>query len=147
MSVLTSKDIQKYSKYSVSQLKLKAQAAFNAWIRKRDDGQPCISCGTGSPNQAGHFYSAGHYSSLRYSSRSINEFLKHIAAKAKIDNKRIYAHLIRHCTFTHMLENGTDLSIIQKVAGHSSIKVTQGYTHISNNLIRRTYSPLQSISL
>ncbi len=86
-------------------------------------------------------------SSLRYSSRSINEFLKHIAAKAKIDNKRIYAHLIRHCTFTHMLENGTDLSIIQKVAGHSSIKVTQGYTHISNNLIRRTYSPLQSISL
>jgi hypothetical protein len=66
MSVLTAKDIQKYSKYSVAQLKLKAQTAFNAWIRKRDEGQSCISCGTGSPNQAGHFYSAGHYSALRF---------------------------------------------------------------------------------
>lgn len=66
MPVLTSKQIQKYSKYSVAQLKVKAQTVFNAWIRKRDEGQPCISCGTGSPNQAGHFYSAGHYSALRF---------------------------------------------------------------------------------
>ena len=66
MSVLTSKQIQKYSKYSVAQLKTKAQTVFNAWIRKRDEGQPCISCGTGSPNQAGHFYSCGGYSALRF---------------------------------------------------------------------------------
>lgn len=86
-------------------------------------------------------------SSLQYSSRSINEFLKQIANKAGICNKRVYAHLIRHCTMTHMLENGTDISIIQKIAGHSSVKTTQLYTHISNSLISKTYSPLQSISL
>jgi len=85
--------------------------------------------------------------SNQYSSRSINEFLKQIAVKAKVDNKRIYAHLIRHCTFTHMLENGVDLTLIQKVAGHSSIKTTQGYTHISNSLISRTFSPLSQIML
>lgn len=85
--------------------------------------------------------------SPQYSSRSINEFLKQIAHKAGVENKRIYAHLIRHCTFTHMLENGVDLTIIQKVAGHSSIKTTQGYTHISSSLITRTYSPISSIRI
>ncbi len=55
--------------------------------------------------------------------------------------------LIRHCTFTHMLENGVDLTIIQKVAGHSSIKTTQGYAHISNSLISKTFSPLKNISI
>lgn len=34
-----------------------AQAAFNAWIRERDKGQPCISCGTTANVQ----YCAGHY--------------------------------------------------------------------------------------
>ena len=58
--------IKKYDKYTVSELKKMAQKYFNAFIRKRDEGQPCISCGSGSPNQAGHFYSAGHYNSLRF---------------------------------------------------------------------------------
>jgi hypothetical protein len=33
------------------------QHAFNAWIRERDAGQPCISCGTTADVQ----YCAGHY--------------------------------------------------------------------------------------
>ncbi|MEX5536022.1 recombination protein NinG [Pseudomonas syringae] len=33
------------------------QKAFNAWIRTRDAGQPCISCGTTADVQ----YCAGHY--------------------------------------------------------------------------------------
>jgi len=33
------------------------QRAFNAWIRARDAGQPCISCGTTADVQ----YCAGHY--------------------------------------------------------------------------------------
>lgn len=34
-----------------------AQAAFNAWVRERDAGLPCISCGTTADVQ----YAAGHY--------------------------------------------------------------------------------------
>lgn len=33
------------------------QTAFNAWVRERDAGQPCISCGTTADVQ----YCAGHY--------------------------------------------------------------------------------------
>lgn len=85
--------------------------------------------------------------SEQYSSRSINEFLKTYAEKAGIENKRIYAHLMRHTSFTHMVENGTDINMIQKLAGHSSVKTTLLYTHISHNLISNIQSPIANIQL
>lgn len=85
--------------------------------------------------------------SLQYSSRSINEFLKMYAQKSGIENKRVYAHLMRHTSFTHMVENGTDINLIQKLAGHSSVKTTLIYTHISHNLISKIQSPISNIQL
>ncbi len=83
----------------------------------------------------------------KYSSRSINEFLKSYAKKAGINNKRIYAHLMRHTSFTHMVENGTDINLIQKIAGHSNVKTTLLYTHISHNLINKITSPINNIKI
>lgn len=82
----------------------------------------------------------------QYSSRSVGEVIKQLAEKANI-KKRVWTHLIRHCTMTHLLEQGTDISIIQKIAGHSSVKTTQIYTHISHNLISKTPSPMSFITL
>lgn len=84
---------------------------------------------------------------LRYSERSVGEVVKQLATKVGIDNKRVYTHLIRHCHATHLLENGTDLSIIQKLLGHSNIKTTQIYTHISHNHISKIPSTLNAIKL
>jgi site-specific recombinase XerD len=84
--------------------------------------------------------------SIQYSDRSVGEVIKKLAHKAGI-NKRVYTHLMRHCSFTHLLENGTDISIIQKLAGHSSPKTTQIYTHLSHNHISKINTPLNSINL
>lgn len=45
-----------------------AQTAFNAWVRARDAGKPCVSCGTTADIQyaAGHFRSAGGHPELRF---------------------------------------------------------------------------------
>lgn len=45
-----------------------AQTSFNAWVRARDAGLPCISCGTTADIQyaAGHFRSAGGHPELRF---------------------------------------------------------------------------------
>ena len=72
--------------------------------------------------------------------------VKKLAKKAGI-NKRVYTHLMRHCSFTHMVENGTDINLIQKLAGHSKVSTTMIYTHISNNLISKIQSPLSNIEL
>lgn len=44
-----------------------AQQSFNKWVRLRDEGQPCISCGsnTGKRN-AGHYRSVGACPELRF---------------------------------------------------------------------------------
>lgn len=69
---MDAKTIQKYKKYSVADLKKLAQKYFNAFIRKRDKGQPCISCGSGTPSQASHLYSAGHYNALRFNEDNVH---------------------------------------------------------------------------
>jgi len=84
--------------------------------------------------------------SLQYSERSIAQFLKCYAEKAGL-NKRIYPHLIRHCSFTHLVEAGTDINLIQRLAGHQSVKTTNLYIQTSHTLISRIQSPLSQISL
>lgn len=49
----------------------KAQDVFNRYIRERDKDKGCISCG-GSVTEAGHYFSAGHYSALRFNELNVN---------------------------------------------------------------------------
>lgn len=49
----------------------RAQEVFNRWIRERDKDLGCISCG-GKVEQAGHYFSQGHYGSVRYSEINTN---------------------------------------------------------------------------
>ena len=44
----------------------KLQPIFNRYIRKRDEGKPCISCGEYTEaSDAGHFYPVGGFAGLR----------------------------------------------------------------------------------
>ena len=51
-----------------------AQQAFNAWIRERDKGLPCISCGRHHTGQlhAGHYRSRGAHPELTYEPLNCN---------------------------------------------------------------------------
>lgn len=84
--------------------------------------------------------------SLQYSDRSVGEVIKQLAKKAGI-NKDVYTHLMRHTSATHMVENGVDINLIQKILGHGSVKTTNIYLHISHNHISKIQSPLQNIKL
>lgn len=64
------KIIEKKTKSIPSLLKL-AQKVFNCWIRNRDKKFGCISCGK-EVTEAGHYYSQGHYSSLRFNEINTN---------------------------------------------------------------------------
>jgi site-specific recombinase XerD len=84
--------------------------------------------------------------SEQYSSRSVSQVLKQLATKAGI-KKRVWTHQMRHNCFTHMVENGTDINLIQKLAGHNSVKTTMMYVQISDSLISKIQSPINNIRL
>lgn len=67
---------------TVPELTKKAQAAFNRYIRLRDKGKPCVSCGKphdGNPNSfdAGHYRSVGSAPNLRFDENNVHGQCKH----------------------------------------------------------------------
>ena len=49
-----------------------AQQVFNKYIRTRDEGLVCISCGSDKANQAGHWISVKQSSALRFHEWNVN---------------------------------------------------------------------------
>lgn len=80
----------------------------------------------------------------QYSMRSAQQVFSASLKKAKI-NKVVGIHGLRHSYATHLLEAGTDIKFIQELLGHSDIKTTLRYTHVSQKSIRNIKSPLDKI--
>jgi site-specific recombinase XerD len=77
----------------------------------------------------------------RYSASSIRKILIKSIKKTGI-TKKVKVHTLRHSFATHLLENGTDVRIIQKLLGHNNLNTTMLYTQVANTTISRVKSPL-----
>lgn len=66
----------------------------------------------------------------RFTEQSVRIMLKKYTKQAGID-RNITPHMFRHSFATYLIEEGVDISCVQQILGHSSIKTTQIYIHIA----------------
>jgi site-specific recombinase XerD len=61
--------------------------------------------------------------------------------------KEVTPHTLRHSFATHLLENGTDIRIIQVLLGHANLQSTARYARVATKTISQTPSPLDRLRL
>ena len=87
---------------------------------------------------------AGQYKGEALSGRTVQVVMKMAVSKAGLE-KKATVHTLRHSFATHLLESGTDIRYIQQLLGHSSIKTTMIYTHITPKAAKNIISPLDRL--
>ena len=85
----------------------------------------------------------------RYTEQSIRLMLKKYCQLAGIE-RNITPHMFRHSFATYLIEEGVDISCVQPILGHSSIKTTQIYIHVAAKMqaeILRSMHPRNKMDL
>ena len=80
------------------------------------------------------------------SDNTFSNIVKSNAKKAGI-NKEVSFHTLRHTFATHLLEQGTNLRLIQSFMGHSSMKTTSIYLHVAQIDPKTVMSPLDGMDV
>ena len=76
--------------------------------------------------------------------RTIQRVFQQAVERAGI-RKDVSVHTLRHSFATHLLDSGVNVYHIQKLMGHSSVRTTTVYLHISQQDSLNLTSPLDSI--
>ena len=79
------------------------------------------------------------------STRQINRAV-HAAAEAAGIKKPVSMHTLRHSFATHLLEQDTDIRVIQVLLGHAKLETTALYTRVATTTIRSVTSPLDRLA-
>jgi hypothetical protein len=113
-----------------------AQEAFNAWIRERDVGEPCVSCGRFHKGKwnAGHYLSTGARPELRFDEDNVNKQCEPCNTN-KAGNAILYRiELVRR----------RGLAVVERLEGpHPAAKFTREQLHAIRDDYRARLRALQ----
>jgi integrase/recombinase XerD len=73
------------------------------------------------------------------------EHIFNMAVKGAGITKPVSFHSLRHSFATHLLEQGTNLRLIQQLLGHNSLRSTSVYLHLSRFDLKEVVSPFDTL--
>ena len=97
------------------------------------------------PDKKGYLF-CGQQPGEPYSTRSLQLIMQAAKQRAGI-LKPGSMHALRHSFATHLLDKGTDVTMIMKLLGHNDIKTTLRYLHVTNRDVLNIVSPLDQLNL
>ena len=95
--------------------------------------------------ESNDFLFPGKHSPKPLSEQSVRLILKRIVEQNSL-SKTITPHMFRHSFATMLLDNDVDIRYIQQILGHSSISITQIYTHVSHSKQKEILSSFNPVS-
>lgn len=78
------------------------------------------------------------------SNSNVNKQLRRISKMANVD-KKVSFHTARHTNATLLLYNGANITTVQKLLGHKSVRTTEIYSNIMDMTVVRDLSSLSSV--
>jgi integrase/recombinase XerC len=109
----------------------KAKQALENYLQIRKAEKPV--CRQGREEKAFFLNVRGE----RLSARSVERMVKKYSMCGIF--KDVYPHMLRHSFATHLLNQGTDLRVVQELLGHASLATTQKYTHVTVEKLMEVY--------
>lgn len=86
----------------------------------------------------------GKNPSGQYSTRGLSWVMRETLKKTNI-TKDVNLHSLRHSYATHLLEEGVNIVLLQKLLGHADISCTMLYLHVAQCELAKPHSPLDSL--
>ena len=125
----------KGNKQRVVPFGLPAQRALETWL---EQGRPVLArtATDAVKSRAANALFLGARGG-RIDQRIARDIVHRAAREAGVPD--ISPHALRHSAATHMLDGGADLREVQEMLGHSSLKTTQRYTHVSIEQLKNRY--------
>jgi site-specific recombinase XerD len=80
------------------------------------------------------------------STRQLNRAFHAAVTLAGLD-KTVNLHSLRHAFATHLLEQHTDIRVIQVLLGHKQLETTALYSQVATTTLRDTQSPLDALEI
>ena len=97
-------------------------------------------------NESNDFLFPGKHSLKPLSEQSVRLVIKRIVEQNNF-SRTITPHMFRHSFATMLLDSDVDIRYIQQILGHSSISITQIYTHVSHSKQKEILSSFNPVSV
>ena len=74
--------------------------------------------------------------------------VKNLFRKLKVSTgiERLHPHLLRHTFATGYIRNGGNQAVLKEILGHTTLKMTSVYLHLSDSTIRENFDSLSPVS-